>query len=375
MTTSRLQVWVLLWTVSVCAHGCSDVGDYDAGWEPARGVNQGAAEPGEPSEEPSAQASDAAQTSDAARLFPWFPRPDASPRADAGSAQDASSQPAPADAAAQPAPSGSCCPDGACICRGSDPRPDTLDRNGPFRVERFTLRAGTDHGGGTVYFPADAEPPLSGVVMCPGFTARQSSIAEWGPFFASHGIVLVTMDTRTTSDQVPQRARGLLEMLADLKAENARSGSPLQGKLSADRFGLAGWSMGGGGTWIASAGHPELKSAITLAGHHATAGGARVASGSRVPTLMLAGARDSAILGGGNQSQDAFRAIPDSTPKIMYEMASEGHFSWGTPRTNGNASGRYVMAFEKVFLEGDTRFRSFLLVEGPGASEFLSNLD
>lgn len=361
MTTSRCGVWILLWSVSVCSYGCSDVGDGAS--DPEVGVDA--------VEAPSGVAGEQAATDDAARLFPWFPRGDDDPpRPDAGSsAPDAGSAPGAGSG------SGTCCPDGACVCRGPDPRADTLDRNGPFRVQRFTIGRGTDHGGGTVYFPADAEPPLSGVVMCPGFTARQSSIADWGPFFASHGIVLVTMDTRTTSDQVPQRARGLLEMLGDLKAENTRAGSPLQGKLSTDRFGLAGWSMGGGGTWIASAAHPELKSAITLAGHHVTAGGARVATGSRVPTLMLAGAQDTAILGGGNQSQDAFRVIPNTTPKIMYEMANEGHFSWGTPRTNGNASGRYVMAFEKVFLEGDTRFRFILLQEGPNASEFLSNLN
>jgi hypothetical protein len=210
--------------------------------------------------------------------------------------------------------------------------------------------------------------------MCPGYTAAQSSIADWGPFFASHGIVLVTIDTRTTLDQVPQRADALLEALASLKAENTRRGSPLEGKLSKDRYGLAGWSMGGGGTWIATNDHPELKSAVTLAGHNLTAGGGLISIGTRVPTLMLNGATDLTILGGLGQSEAAYSSIPESTPKLLYVIATEGHFSWGTPRTNNNAVGRYVLAWEKLFLEGDQRYERFLLERGPLATTWQSNL-
>lgn len=167
----------------------------------------------------------------------------------------------------------------------------------------------------------------------------------------------------------------LLDALKQLKEENTRSGSPLLGKLSATRFGLAGWSMGGGGTWIATKEHPELKTAVTLAGHNLTAGGgAAVSRGSKVPTLMLNGATDVTILGGLGQSEDSYDAIPDPTPKLLYVFALEGHLSWGGPSTNNNASGRYVMAWEKLFLEGDTRYKKFLLEKGPLANTFKSNL-
>ena len=271
---------------------------------------------------------------------------------------------------------GACCDDGDCVCRGEDPSDSTPDRRGPFRVDNYTLpySLGRSYGGGTVYYPTNAEPPFSAVVMCPGYTATQSSIADWGPFFASHGIVLLTIDTFTTLDQVTQRADQMLDALADLKAENTRLGSPLRGDLSADRYGLAGWSMGGGATWIVTADHPELKSAVTLAGHNLTAGGSVGSVGSRVPTLMLNGATDVTILGGLGQSESAYEAIPNTTPKLLYVMAFEGHFSWGTPTTNDNASGRYVLSWEKVFLEGDQRYRRFLLERGPLASDFRSNL-
>lgn len=272
----------------------------------------------------------------------------------------------------------SCCSDGNCVCRGSAPQSNTLDHRGPYSTSHYawgpSLTFGQSFGGATVYYPTNARAPLSGVVMCPGFTALQSSIADWGPFFASHGIVLVTIDTITPLDSVAQRASALWDALNVLKAENARRDSPLRGKLSKDRYGLAGWSMGGGGTWLVTRDHPELKSAVTLAGHNLTAGGAVVSLGSRVPTLMLNGALDTTILGGLGQSEASYAAIDDATPKLLYSMALDDHFSWGTPTTNGNASGRYVMAWEKVFLEGDSRYYGFLLQRGPLAATWESNL-
>ena len=253
---------------------------------------------------------------------------------------------------------------------------DNIDRNGPHRVGSYRsgFRNGPSFGGGTIYYPTDVQSNLGGVVMCPGFTALQSSISAWGPFFASHGIVLMTIDTNTVLDPVPSRATALLDALNSLKGENTRPGSPLNGKLSADKFGLSGWSMGGGGTWIATARNPNLKTAVTLAGHNATGGGAGVSRNSKVPTLMMNGATDVTILGGLGQSSGAYNAIPNTTPKILYEMSCCGHFSWGTPRTNANQSGRYMMAFQKTFLEGQEQYKAVLRQRGSGAAAWRSNI-
>ena len=39
-----------------------------------------------------------------------------------------------------------------------------------------------------------------------------------------------------------------------------------------------------------------------------------------------------------------------------------------------DASGRYVLAWEKLFLEGDQRYKRFLLQQGPLATEFITYL-
>lgn len=268
-------------------------------------------------------------------------------------------------------------PQGASAQSAAQASLTDLNRNGPHRAGSYRsgFRDGPDFRAATIFFPTDVDADLAGVVMCPGFTATQSSIAPWGPFFASHGVVLMTIDTNSVNDPVPVRARALLDALTSLKAEDARAGSPLAGKLSADKFGLAGWSMGGGGTWIAAAETPSLKTAVTLAGHNLSAGGPRIARGSVVPTLMMNGAADTTILGGRGQSSGAFDEIANDTPKMLYEMRGLGHFVWGTPRTNGGASGRYMMAWQKVFLEGDEQFLAILRERGPNATVFRSNIE
>jgi dienelactone hydrolase len=278
---------------------------------------------------------------------------------------------------APPVENGTCCPSGACLCHGPEPTAQSASVDGPYGVESYTSGFSNKPAylGGTIYYPTNAEPPFAGVVICPGWTASQSSMAGWGPFLGSHGIVVMTIDTNTPLDDVALRAVALRDALASLKEENGRGESPLQGKLS-DRFGFMGWSMGGGATWINGAEHPELiRTGISLAGHHLTAGGAQIASGTTVASMLLAGALDSAILGGADQSQTAYEAMAATTPKILYEMANEDHYAWGTPTTtNGGALGRYALAFQKVFLEGDERYRPLLLVEGPGASDWRSTV-
>jgi dienelactone hydrolase len=270
---------------------------------------------------------------------------------------------------------GECCDDSNCLCHEDVVNQTTATNNGPFAVRTFTINGGRNYGGGTVFFPTNATPPFSAFVMCPGFTARQSSIRDWGPFFASHGIVLMTIDTSSTRDPVASRDDQLLAALADLRAENTRTGSALRGALDVERMGVSGWSMGGGGAWLAGQSTPALKSVLTLAGHHRTAGGAQaVARNLRVPTLMFAGSADSATLGGGGQSQQVFQTINDAVPKMLFEVRGAGHFVWGTPRTNNGAVGRYALSWQKVFLDGDERFLPFLLEQGPNASDFRSNL-
>ena len=60
-------------------------------------------------------------------------------------------------------------------------------------------------------------------------------------------------------------------------------------------------------------------------------------------------------------SEGAYGAIPESTPKMLLTISGAGHFSWFGPTGAGRgASGELALAFQKVYLEGDERWRPFL---------------
>lgn len=262
------------------------------------------------------------------------------------------------------------------IVRGDAPDESTGTGLGPFKVADYTTGFADQPGfsAGTIYYPTDAEPPFSYIVFCPGFVSYQTSIQDWGPFFASHGIVTMTIDTNASGDSVQIRKTALMDAFKSLQLEDERGDSPLKGKLHKTRFGLAGWSMGGGASLLNAAEHPEFKSIITLTEHLATSPGAvGPLKDLKVPSLMFAGTADTAILGGG-MSQPAYDAIPESTMKMLYEVEGADHFFFNTPKALEGVVGRYGLAWQKVFLEGDKRYKALLLDEGPKASDFRSNL-
>jgi dienelactone hydrolase len=229
------------------------------------------------------------------------------------------------------------------------------------------FRNGPAFAGGTIWYPTDGTPPYPFVAVVPGFTAYESSIRSWGPFLASHGIVTITIDTNTTADPPATRANALLDALESVKAEHSRSGSPLMGKLDESRQGLMGWSMGGGGTLIAANRTPSLKAAISLCGWNP---GGRY-SMMTTPSLMFASLGDPLA---GGQSQGFYRSIPEATPKMLIEIGAADHFAANNPAYYNGLIGRYGLSWMKVHLQGDERYRQFLLQMPSGTTDFQSNV-
>lgn len=240
---------------------------------------------------------------------------------------------------------------------------------GPLQVSTVTsgLRDGPAYGTQTLYVPQGAEPPLAAVAIVPGFNTPESSIQAWGPFLASHGIVALTIGTNTPTDSAELRSSALLDALETLRAENARAGSPLEGKLAADRLGIMGWSLGGGGTLIAASSTPSLKAAITMAAYGP---GAQYPQ-DQVPTLFLAGSADR---NAGGQSQGMFASLPSTTPKLLFEVQGGPHEIGNDPQNANGEIGRYGLSWLEVFLVGDDRYRQFLTETPTQASDFRQNL-
>jgi pimeloyl-ACP methyl ester carboxylesterase len=253
---------------------------------------------------------------------------------------------------------GACCSDGNCLCHGDVPMALTTAK-GPYKT------AQVNGSTGTIVYPTDAEPPFAGIAICPGFLNTGPEMAAWGPFYASWGIVTVV--TNTGAADIPDiRAALLLGAIDELKKLNTDSKSPLSGKLSG-RYGTSGYSMGGGGTTIAASQTASLNSSIGLAAW----GGS--GNGTKVPTLLLCG--DADTVAPCNMSTPVYSAIPMETPKMLIVVPGATHFNWfGPTDTSGQLSGKYALAFQKVYLEGDTRWKALLTQKPSGGGSMMTNI-
>ena len=242
---------------------------------------------------------------------------------------------------------GMCCSDGKCLCHGDAPTALTSSK-GPYMTKSYTIQ-----GTGCVFYPTDAQPPFAAVVVSDGFGGaggcNSGQTGQWGPLYASWGIVAMIIDTGA-SDQPQVRGMKLSAAIAAYKTENTKMGSPLMGKL-AGRYGTSGFSMGGGGTTYAAKADPTLLTNVAIMPWGPVSGGIQV------PSLYICGSSDT-LAGCSSMGTPSFDSIPDTVPKMRVTIQS-GHA--GQPSAGMGKSGQYGLAFQKVFLEGDTRWRPLLV--------------
>lgn len=277
------------------------------------------------------------------------------------------------------------------IQRGSAPTSAGAAMAGPYQTMVYAANASVrmtdayDVTSAHIYYPVGATAPFASLSIVPGFTAAESSIADWGPFLASWGFVVMTFGTSDpttgasdTSVLPPVREAALLDALTTLQDENTRSGSPLKGELDLTRQGVAGWSMGGGGTLLAANTTPSLKACFAMEPWNPST----TYPNDTVPTLMFGGTADG--LAGPPMPQDQYTSIPATTPKMLYEVDGGTHYVSTSP-TNSTTDmapdsestsnvARFGLSWLKVFLECDDRFRPFLLVQPTDAAEFETTL-
>jgi hypothetical protein len=240
-----------------------------------------------------------------------------------------------------------CCPTGNCICRGTVPTSLTNTR-GPHSTMTHNVS-----NVGCIHYPTNAQAPFSAVAISDGFIGTggcgTAQTGLWGPLLASHGIVTMIIQT-TGSDSPTVRGQKLLAGIAGFKAENARSGSPIFGKL-AGRYATGGFSMGGGGTTRAASQDSSLLASLAIMPYQP------VGQGVTVPTMFICGTSDNTA-SCTSHGTPAYNAMAASTAKIRVNVSS-GHS--GQPGAGGGNSGAWGLAFLKLYLDGDTRWKAVLL--------------
>jgi dienelactone hydrolase len=233
-----------------------------------------------------------------------------------------------------------------------------LSGNGSYEVMTYTdFPDVPEFGDATIYYPQGAPAPVGGVAIAPGFTEVQSHISWWGPRLASHGFAVLVLDTNDRRDRPDLRADALIAAVTLLRAENSRSGSPLNGRIDVGKMAIMGHSMGGGGVLLAANEHSDqIQAAIPF-----TPWVPDVEFGNiTVPTLVIAGSADR-IANVTDHAWRHFESIPESTTKVYLEIEGGDHYVADSDRGTDLATvGRYGIAWLKLYLDGDERYRDFI---------------
>jgi predicted dienelactone hydrolase len=242
--------------------------------------------------------------------------------------------------------------------RGPAPTLATLDASrGPFPVVTENVSSlVSGFGGGVIYYPTStSEGTFGAVAISPGFTATWSSLSWLGPRIASHGFVVIGIETNSLLDQPASRGTQLLAALDYL----TRSSS-VRGRIDSSRLAVAGHSMGGGGTLEAARTRPSLQAAVPLAPWNTT----KSWSSLRVPTLIVGGESDT-VAPVASHSVPFYNSIPSATEKAFMELNNASHFF---PQSVNTPTARLAVSWLKRFVDNDTRYDQFIC-PGPTGSQ------
>ncbi|MEV4319086.1 alpha/beta hydrolase [Actinocrispum sp. NPDC049592] len=245
---------------------------------------------------------------------------------------------------------------------GQAPTAANITGNGSFATTSSPITGQSGFGGGTVYYPTTAgKYPVVAVV--PGFLSDWNSISWIGPRVASWGFVVVGANTNSGFDFPPSRGD---QLLAALNWAVNVSPAAVRDKVDGTRRGVAGWSMGGGGTLEALAKDTTgtVKAGVPLAPWHTTKNWSQVTE----PVAIIGGQNDTIAAPSGH-------AIPFYTslsgPKSYVELAGADHFF---PTTANPTVSRALVSWFKRFVSADTRFAPFTCgFAGTAVSDFRTN--
>ena len=238
----------------------------------------------------------------------------------------------------------------ACDWRGPEPTEAVLTASGPFAVGSVAVPSSAGFGGGTLYYPTNtSEGPFAVVSIAPGFLEGQDAIAPWGPRLASHGFVAITIATTSTFIQPPQRSTEQRQALTYVVNQGNTQGSPVFGKVDGNRRGVAGHSMGGGGSLISLRDDPNVDVAVPLAPWNTSSNFSTITK----PALVIACQNDGTAPVNSHASP-MYNSLAGE--KQYISLANDDHFCANSPAFHDNQVGKYAVAFLKRWLDSDTRY-------------------
>jgi dienelactone hydrolase len=248
--------------------------------------------------------------------------------------------------------------------RGPDPtRASVAAENGPFANTSVSVPSGFGFNGGRIYYPTDTSQGTFGAIaISPGYTALFSAELAWmGPWLASHGFVVIGIETNSRNDFDTARGTQLLAALDYLTQQ-----SSVRDRVDPSRLAVAGHSMGGGGALSAAIRRSSLKAAVGIAPYSPSSNLAN----DRVPTMIFAGQSDTVVT--PSYATGLYNSLPTTTESVYLEVAGADH-GFMVGRSNPVMI-RTMLPFVKMFIDNDTRYSQFLcpLLDSSGVVTYRS---
>lgn len=246
---------------------------------------------------------------------------------------------------------------------GQAPTAANITGNGSFATTSASISSlVTGFGGGQVYYPtATGTYPV--IAISPGFTATWSSLSWIGPRLSSWGFVVVGIETNSIYDQPGSRGN---QLLAALNWAVNSSPTAVRSRVDGSRRGVAGHSMGGGGTLEALAADTTglVKAGVPLAPWDSDKTWNNVSE----PVLIVGGQSDT-VAPVASHSVPFYNSL--AGPKTYVELTGASHFF---PQTTNATTSRALVSWFKRWLNQDSRFTPYTCgFSGAAVSSFRSN--
>ena len=271
-------------------------------------------------------------------------------------------------------------------------------------TEADGISQSTLYNGAFLYYPTEGNPPFESIILLPAFGGA-GSMDGWAQFYASNGYIAMSIGNfdRSSRDwdtewDYMDRALGMLDAIETVKAENIRVGSPLYGNVDTTRFSVSGHSTSGGGAHTAAIMDPSIKSAILLNSAMAVLdsvncpGIVNESTGEiayyclleehldhEVPTLVFAGEYEYEELVtpddstyGGMWALVQYDYIPETTDKLYFESANQGHSSAQFP--NGDVA-NHALFWLKYYSSNLDNYCDSLVLDPGSTSQFFTTID
>ncbi len=253
---------------------------------------------------------------------------------------------------------------------------ESITNPGPFTVSSYDessgILNGVDYSGATIYYP-DNYPSnsLPSIVLVPGFMNTESTIQNWGPFLASHGIITMTIGTNTLVDTHTERRDALVDAVNSLKSENQRLQSPLYTKMDTSLFAVGGFSKGGGGAQLTPLIMPSIKAVVAL--YPWLDSPTTSDLNHSVPVIIISGQID-AIAPPSTHADVHYALTPSTTDKLKYEVAFASHDPLSGPNGGGGDIGIKVFSWLQNYLLEDSCYCPIIVSSVNSASSYITNV-